>query len=655
MSTDAAGIVPAGATVPGTHPAWGVTFHREAANVGPAVLGVGSDTHDGGLEVTLPADLTGGRGTITVEGMTDGDYAVLRAGPTTVRVHLWWKDTLSVLGGLAAVSGLGALAGPLVGTTIEPPAGSLVAELRVEKVTRRAGPRRYDVVVSAQQRAFVRLREARVYGACYASLQKALESVAAGAAVVLRTTRVAEVTAPPQGMADYAQVPPGTALAACTALADQAATALGLYGMSPVLLRDGAVHVGDWTRTAGTARTLSERSGLIAVEREKDKERVAAAGTPVPPGAPGSRQTVTMTCLGRPDLKPGDVVSVVLPPQDFPRSIPSVGGALLTTLTGLIPGIEEAAEPSRVLVTGVTHRIGRRTGFVSTVAGTVLVSSTDTGWDLPGAVRPAGARPGASGTGPDPVADATAALRRQLDGAEDRAVTRTGARVAQVRAHDPSRAARLTSDVWVATTRGDGRPGTAQRLRVADGHAESREVPYTTTVAWGTYGQVLPRYPGMRSLLVPGPGGHTDPVDVGALWEAGGGPPRSEVGDHWLVLPTRAPTTATTAAPDPQPPAAGPASHDLITGRGARVVETTSFVVRVSDEPTASDGRPSPAGEGTVVIETRQAGTAKASITLAPDGTVTISGEKLRFEAADTIDLKAAKVVVDVTTSMEVK
>lgn len=651
---------------PGVLPAWAVSFREDGRRPGKALLTVGSDSYDGTVTATLPRDLAGGTYQVVVEGLTDEDYAEIRLTPgrrLAASLHLWWKDAPSgILGDLARVTGL---ADPLGAITPEPPEGSLVADLRVDTLRRRAGERRYELVMSGRERAVALLSERRVYGACYVSLDAAVKEVAgqAGVDVVRHGLDQAK---PTKDQPDFANTSPGTALAAMTTLAEQARNAIRLFGPPVAVIRDGTLHLGKWSEPAagagrlGAARGLNERSGLVSIERGPDQQRDAAAGDP-PPGAPKSRGTITVTALGRPDLKPGDTLSLVLPPEDFPvleRS--SIGGALLTSLTGLLrDGTDPATKPSTCLVTEVSHRLSRRQGFVTTVQAVVLAAGDD-GWDPP---APAAERAPARADQPRGAAASDSAsaaakavqtvLRDVLGGEGDL----RGSRVAMVHDHAASGVPRHTSDVWYADVAPDGFPAAAQRTVVTEAnHGELRQVPYVTPFGWGHYGLVLPRYPGTRVLLVDAGGGHGDLVDAGAVWPRDAGPPAA-AGDWWLVLPVGIQQREHLPrgggdAPD------GPASHDLIDGDGTRVIETARFVVRVTDKLTDCTARPAPGPDapvGSVLIETKQSSGKGASIRLRDDGSVTITGTKITLDAGTgDISINAHKVAVKVADTMDV-
>lgn len=649
--------------IPGVVPAWAVVFRSDAPGPSaPAPFTVGSDAYDGSVTATLPATLAGGTYKVVVEGMTDADYRTLRTldrtGALRAQLYLWWKDAPgSILGDLAAFTGL---ADPLGPTTPPPPESALVADLRVDAISRRAGERRYEVEIKARERAVARLDEARVPGLCFPDLDAALASVARAAGIDVRRWALEQATPLPDDP-DFAATSDGTATAALTVLGTQVRDAVGLYGLPTVIVRDGVVHVGRWTLAApvGT-HTVDDAHGLVAVERGDTLPRDTAAGV-APAGAPTSRATVTLTMLGRPDLKPGDAVTVPLPPDDFPNlEPPSDGAALLVALTGLPLTVDDAT-PTRCRVVDVSHEVSRRKGFVTTVHATVLVDDHDEGWDAPGVKTQDKPTRGTPTATPQPSADPAIAAARAVHALVHRTVAVAAEpnrpRIGLVHDHAADADVPNTSTVWFSTAAPDGRPAGAQRTVVTDdAHGELQQVPYVTPFGWGNYGLVLPRYPGTRVLLADAGGGPGDLVDLGAVWARKPGGPAADAGDHWLVLPIDLVREHLTDANDTDPPD-GPATHDLTDGHGNRLVETKRFTIRVTDRPTSSGSRPDPTATdaGSVLIETKPGSGQGARIELKDDGSVTITATKITFDAGQgDIALKANNVKVSVTGTMDV-
>lgn len=691
---------------PGTVAAWGLQFYKDSGGdlTGDPLLIVTSDTYDGAVNATLPTELSGGSYEAVVEGLIDDDFAKLRGVTDTklaATLHLWWKDAPGLLGDLANFTGL---TDPFGVTSPKPPDHSLVAVLRLDRMSRRAGPRRYETVFTMTERVWARLGHARVQGECYDTMEHAIKAVADAARITI-TPHGQSSSSPgsaPRGsdVPSWANTLPGTARNALTeqknGILDQLGKGLKLYGLRPALLRDGVLHVGKWSELTLPTRSLGSDSGLLSVQRANDKDQDAKAGEKkdggssgggspsggVPGGLSGvasalggatgssgaatnSRPTVTLVTLGRPDIKPGEKLKAPLPRDDFPTIPSSVGSALLTSLTGVVPGsslISGATDdpsPTRMLVTEVRHTISRRTGFATTIKTLVLKDDKDDGWDKPVDEQPEDAKT-TKERGTVPADPAVAAAKAVHDVAASRSAE-TAPRVAQVRTHPGSDGSSTspphhTSEVWYSTVAPDGNPALAQRIAITDDkHGVSREVPYLSPFAWGYYGLALPRYPGTRVLLLPGPGGTNDYVDVGALWSRGDGP-KSKAGDYWLVLPIGL-TDREDIGDDTGQANDASATHDLIDGDGVRIVETKQFVIRVTDDPTTASGRPQvcDAPAGGVLIEAKS-GDSNAQILLAPDGTVTVKGTSITFDTGGKgdITMKANNVNVSVTEKMDV-
>lgn len=643
---------------PGTMPAWAVVFSADDASGLKKLLTVGSDTYDGSVSATLPFDLEGGRYEIVIEGLTDEDYQRIRLTGTRLAaaIHLWWRDTpAGVLGDLARAAGIADLLG---GGAASPPAGSLVATIRVDTLRRQAGERRYDTVISGRERVVARLGETAIRGGlCYDSLDAAARGIARDARIDVIGHGLDRLT-PPANVQNFADVRPGSALQAMRTVRDQAAAALHKQGLSAAVIRDGVLHVGQWTaRNAGAAplpvvHLLDASGGLVSAERGADVGIVEASVGPKPPPP---RAKVTATALGRPDIKPGDVVQIPLPPEDYPVLAPSGPGLpLLRDLTSLLgPGVEPE-NPTACLITQVTHRLSRRQGFVTTVQASVLRSDDD-GWDPVDESSKENPYTGQEQRGSKPADHATGAAAAVEGIARTVAQRAPGARLraGQVRSHPGSPAEQNASDLWYSTAPPDGMPNEIRRVAITpDQHGELPAVPVVTPFAFGGYGLVLPRYPGSRVLLADAGGGGREVVDIGGVWEDGISPP-AKPGDWWLVLPISQPTDDLTSDTEAAPPTSDDASHDLIDADGRRVVEVAGLTLRVIDTPTACDKRPDPGDTGTVVIENTN-GSSSARIVIKSDGSITISGKSISLEASEDIHMKAANVEVKVSGTMDV-
>lgn len=649
---------------PGTVPAWAVVFLDEERG---ALATVGSDTYHGSVSAALPADLTGGRYEVVVEGMTDADYEKIHSPgdrPLVASIHLWWKDApTGVFGDLARFTGLDH---PLGSIVPDPPPFSRVALIRVDRLWRRAGPRRFEVVVNGRELVTARLADTQADPIPRKGLLATIGKLTDDARVDVRTYGLDDFQPPPGRSADESvPISTGTALQALTSVLEiQARRLLGLHGQPLAVIRDGVLHVGVWANSGGgprlpVHRVIDDDSGLLAVERGAARPREQQAGTRV--GAPTTRLTLKVTALGRPDLKPGDTLELTLPPEDFPKVAPAGIGATLLNSLASRPFGDTGPDPDPTLcrITEVSHQVSREQGFL-TVVGAFVLADGDDGWDLAGP-RPVAQTRTAPPTA-QPAADPAQSFATRLSGVTAALTAGTAGR-ARSRVglvHDHSTDAddtRHTSDFWYATTAGDGGADTARTAEVTpDLHAEAHQVPYVTPFAWGNYGLVLPRYPATRVLLVDGAGAPGEYVDVGALWPRGAGP-AARPGDYWLALPVAVqerqhlpPDGATPSEREPKVPD-GPATHDLIDSDGARVIETTRFVLRVAENLTEVPQRPDPESGGpvgSVLIETKPANGTPARILLRDDGSVAITAGSITFDAGQgEITLKARDVRVE--------
>lgn len=378
------------------------------------------------------------------------------------------------------------------------------------------------------------------------------------------------------------------------------AEADGRGGRGLALFRDGVLHVG--------ARPTALVATYDVVPRWTEELGRIRAG----------RRAVRFQLPGDSRLRPGDFVRVA--------------------------AADRRAAPLSLYLTAIQHTLDPEHGLTTVAAG-VGALGADNVWD-------------AHSAGPDPVsahsepaADPATAVARAIVGlGRAQAARATTAEVGEVRAADGH-----ATTVWRGLAPGDGAPMQYRRLDVArDDPDRLAEVGCATPFAWGAYGLVLPRYPGTRVLLVPRQGRADDAVDVGSLWRADEGPD-ARAGDWWLHLPAGVPAAQRTGIPDDRP-AADPgekASNDLTDADGNRVIEVGDLTVRVGRAALGPAGtRPERGGdEHAVTIEHADG---KASLVITADGTITLTGKKLRFEAQENIEMKAKNVKVAVEGHMDV-
>src|SRR5262249_52746856 len=138
------------------------------------VFTASSSDYYASIDAALPGTLDGGSYTFVIEGMSSEDYARLYKVRKNLaaRLHLYWRDP----GPVGYFVDLAGLSETLHGD--EPPDDSLVAVLRVTSLKRRAGARRYEVVVSARELVYDKLLDPIPKEGTAADTLKAAESIA---------------------------------------------------------------------------------------------------------------------------------------------------------------------------------------------------------------------------------------------------------------------------------------------------------------------------------------------------------------------------------------------------------------------------------------------------------------------------------------------
>jgi hypothetical protein len=445
-------------------------------------------------------------------------------------------------------------------------------------------------------------------------------------------------------------------------LAETIEQSTGKAGRGMLLIRDGALHVGPRPiPLEGVAKELTLATGLIETQIEApvsaDPTFMAAApATPAGPASPSERQRrqVKLTLKGRPDIRPGDTVKLDLPPEDVEQTMPSLGsarrGALAGPLLYPLDGLSDQA--SSFYVVSVSHRLGRTSGFATTVTGVEFDESIlDDAWDKP---TPTGSPAAKVARATASFADAAVhAAHAIFQLAHDVASTGHFAEVGEVRlvtaAGGPSaEPPAQTETLWRGLAPPDGRPNQARRLSVERTHpAPALGVAYATPFAWGPCGLVLPRYPGTRVLMVHRNGQASDPIDAGAIWQSGHGPQHAQAGDWWLILPVGAVNRESVADDATPPEHTGKATNDLIDADGNRVIEAGEFTIRVGRDSLGNAGD-RPARAGTPDSITIEHADGNARIVIEKNGGITIDA------GTGNITMKAANVKVQVTGTMDV-
>lgn len=643
----------------GNDAGWGLSFHRDDDKgvVEKPVLVLTRESYFATIEASLAHGLRGGTFNFTVEGITDEHYEKIarpgHGGPTVVRLYLYWRDTnSSVLGYLSNVAGLTDLTGGLVsGDTL--PEDALVAELAIRSVKRQLGPRRYEAVISAEERVAKRMAAKVKAPQTFEKFADMAEWMTSSVGVKLLPWDLDRIPKAP-GDRQARQRITASERQARTDVAEELGqrleAAFGKYGRGMLLIRDGVLHVGPrWMPLDGAEKPLSAETGLFQIEADEP------AGT-----GETARKRFRLTLKGRGDLKPGDIVTASLPPEEAKVEAPSLAGALLGSLSALtsVGSLVSAltggeGEAKKLYVTGVTHRMGRTAGFVTAVQATQV---DDDVWD-----KPPDSAEGASGTSPQEAADPAHRAAQMIHNVASRAasIKFVGPEIGEVRAvtvrgtpaDDPPP---QTITVWRGLVESDGLGGDAFRLPVdRDSPAQVDAVPYATPFAFGKCGLVLPRYPGTRVVLVHRQGQSADPIDVGATWRGTG--PASEPGDWWLSLPAEWTGNAERLQDKEVPPDTydGKVSNDLIDAKGHRVIEAGSLTITVGQESGPKAGtRPTPAKKATVTISHASKG---ALLSIDENGAIVIKGKSIKLDATGgTIEMNADDVNIKVKNKVDI-
>jgi hypothetical protein len=651
----------------GNDSGWLLGFHREEGSgqartvVEQPVVEIGRDDYYADIRASLPEGLDGGTYTFTIEGITDADYGRIAQGganaPSVVKLYLYWRDTTSSPGAyLASIAGVGAKP---TGAQIS---GGPVAVLSIVSVKRKLGQRRYEAEVTARERVFERLSANRLCdeGVIATSGSDAVRRVAdsvLGSSHYYDPSPHPTVPPPQPTSAGDDSIP----LRVRETAADQlkrVATVLeersGRYGRGMLLIRKGELHVGMRPiPLEGNAKPLTVAGGLIepAVtgELKADPTRDPCEG-PSP-----TRRQIQVVLKGRPDLRPGDTVQINLPSEDVATTGSGLLGAIGDLIAGpLLPAMPDTLTDPKVTVyvSAVEHRLGRTSGFVTTVTGVELVDGTDA-WD--GRANPHGfpEEQGRNGH-PNAETDAGQAVAQRIESAATRRTAIDVGEVRQVTTSGTSEPPSQTELVWQGLAPADGNSGQSRRLAVSHpSPAPQRGVPYATPWAWGKCGLVLPRYPGTRVVLAHRQGRADDAIDVGAIWESGHGPD-SQAGDWWLILPVGASQPSSLADSDTAQEHTGDVVNDLTDKDGNRVIEVGELTVRVgANSLNAAGTRPARAAEqGSVTIEHADG---DASIVIKSDGTIVIHAKKdLELKSDQDIKLDASNVKVHVSGTMDV-
>lgn len=685
----------------GNEAGWLLTFHREeregttvfpGAKVAPEI---GRGDYYAEIRASMPEGLEGGVYTFVIEGMTDEHYRLIArhpGAPEYVKLHLFWMDTnASPLGYLKNVAGLTDIGGAGAGDD------TLVAVLKIVSVTRRAGARRYETTITAREWVYERVSRWRFCPATASDpppqttasdMSAAVDQLLQGSGARLRSgdysfdNPTPHPSHPPepvehQGAQTITLERGRTLVELLRRLGGLMEEGSNRYGRGMFLIRDGKLHVG--TRPIPLAgegtppKRLTLRAGLIETEVLDDVViDPNFRQCQNPPSDPPKRRQFKLTLKGRPDLKPGDTVEFLPPPEDVSTTIAGVGGSIRDFINGpLFPSLggEDFQNAVTLYVASVEHRLGRRSGFVTTLTGVELGSNPTEKWDWRTPTHARSGEPEQASHASAEVEAARAVRTVSLAAAEARSFPEVGL-VRAMTTSGTDEPPSQTLNIWRGLAPNDGRAGRARRLAVPSRSPHpATGVPYLTPFAFGKSGLVLPRYPGTRVLVDHRQGLSDDPVELGAFWESGHGPD-SQAGDWWLSLPAAVPAAQRASIADEERPQdyTGKVSQDLIDADGNRVIEVGELMIRVGRDQLHDAGtRPERGDADTITIEHAAGGavividqngkvkiTAKQVEIDAGDGDIKLKGKNIELKAETNVKMEATAVDVKVSDAMDV-
>lgn len=635
----------------GNDAGWNIAFHTVNDDGEPdeQVLVVGRDDYYAAVDVTLPHGLEGGVYRFVIEGMLDDDYKKLaQKRAPYLELYLFWRDNNQSVGGyLANVAGVQ----DMLKTTNDVDPDTLVAKLMITDIKRKKGELSYDVHIEACEHVYHQLKQARLTEQDI-SRESTERQLVDYARLLAENHHVPVAATPFDGAAHQAEATlerGASVLTTLNDLAERIENEANRHGRGVYLIRDGTLHIGNrsFPLEDDNTKDLTIAGGLVAIESMPPRTNKAANIT---------RSRYRLTLKGRPDIKPGGIVRVNLPPeeQDLNTLAGPLGvlGELVVDVAqgAIVQSVSDfdASTATSLYVVSVTHRLSRQHGFVTAVVGLVVDPATP--WDE----HESNDDPGEGADTDSGSGSAEERAARAID-----ARLRTAMRlqwqtdVAQVRGMTSEGEAppRQTLTIHRGLDR-DGGAHSSVRLQF-DETSTFTSVPYLSPFAWGKCGLVLPRYPGMRIALTHRLGKLQDPLDMGAVWESNTGP-ESQPGDYWLILPAAVPDDQRASIEEDDEPTAytGAVTHDLIDADGHRVIEVGELMVRVGTlQPV--DNRPARADEeNSVTIEHVDGG---ARIVMKQDGSILIQGTQIEIDAGDgDITMKANKVDVQVSDSMDV-
>ncbi|MCF2872548.1 hypothetical protein L0664_15840 [Octadecabacter sp. G9-8] len=631
-------------------PCWALQFYKAGPNnkpdlsPGSELLTIDQSTHFAETSLSLEGGLTPGRLQISLARLTDNDFGLLakeRLGATAddpkpiyVAVSMYWRGALDLFGGSFDKD-------------------KVIEIFRITKLKRKTEGLEVMTEITGRRAVYDGLAASvtpqdqdAVTGATPLDrIQAALESIN----WQINTDFEIHPHVPDAEGEDVSIAPKSKMIEVLTKAREEIHRRPPHRRGRPIyLIRDGKLHAGPGRPIPygdADVKALTPDTGLIEPVETGTVNALGSGQTAIG-DAPDDRDSWALKCVGRMDIQPGDVVCFTRPSQ----LAETFGGFGLPSLPAGLGGGEDAQQ--HLYVASVTHTMSRTTGWITTVNGVTVAATnfSDTAWDvfqIDDPHEPAINEESAQAQGGAAAISRAINARIRLEMSQ-----RPVSDIAEIRAHHTEttaeggrvREAGQTSTVLRGIV-DEGGPGQARldEIRRENGTTQVN-VPYATSFAWGPFGHVLPRYPGMRVMTVNNGNSRSDPVDIGALWQTREGSPiptPAQTGDWWLILPAYEGDPPTAAeGTDAIPPSDAQASHDLITANGGRGITVNGFSIKAftADSMPGADARPDMADDGGIIIEQANTGSA---IRMFADGRIEIEANTdLKF-TADNIALVA--------------
>ena len=624
-------------------PCWAFRFYKSGPQRTPGdpILTIDQSSHFAETTMSLEGGLTPGRLKISLARLTDSDFGLLakeRLGGTVedpkeiyVSVALFWRSGLDFFGG-------------------DFDQDKVIETFRITELNRKTEGLEVMTEITGRRAVYDRLAATATPDTDAIEDTTPLGRIEACLLAIQWQNNKDFVIYPhdPDAEGETARIMPNSNMIDVLTQAREEIHRRPPYrrGRPIYLIRDGKLHIGPGRPIPYDAvMPLNADTGLIE-PIETGRVNALDSGTRAVGTKPNDRETWALKCVGRRDIQPGDVVC-------FRRPSPLTGTFGGFGLPALPAGLDDGDDVQQhVYVASVTHTMSRAMGWITDVAG-VAVDGTDineTAWDVFQVADPhvpAFNEETAKGQG------GASALSRAINARIGLAMSqRRVSDIAEIRAHHIETTAeegRVVAAAQASTIlRGIIDEGGPRQARLDDIRREDGDiqvnVPYVTNFAWGPFGHVLPRYPGMRVMTVNNGSDPADPVDIGALWQTRDGSPvptPAEPGDWWLILPAYqgSPPTAATGT-DALPGSDAQASHDLITANGGRAITVNGFSIKAftADSMPGADARPDMADDGGIIIEQANTGSA---IRMFSDGRIEIEAKTDLTLKADNIALVA--------------